>query len=127
MGVPTYGGQAVFGLVTSCVATLNQVATQKEEFAGVNGRLSKFLGTRGTTVRVRGLLNDSDLASLNADEQILLSFADGVARQLVDVRGRPFNNMLFEGDYDPDPRGPVRLAGGGWGLEYTMTFVGLTP
>jgi hypothetical protein len=127
MGVPTYGGQAVFGLVISCVAKLNPVRTQKEMFAGVNGMLSKFCGTSGTTVMIHGFLNDVDLFSLNADEQVLLSFADGVARQLVDVRGRSFDNMLFEGDYSPDPEGPIRIAGGGWGLSYTMTFVGLTP
>lgn len=128
MAVATYGGFAIFGLVQSCVAVPNAPATQKASFFGVNGQLSKFGGTRGTKVTITAVLNDSSMAALNADEQIILSYCDGVARTLTDVRGRQFDNMLFEGDYHPDPMGPKPMAGGeGWCFKYTISFVGLTP
>jgi hypothetical protein len=121
----TYGGVAIFGLVESFVATVNPVARQVTAFPGVNGLLSKFLGSRGTTYRIRGVLNDNSLGALNADEQVLLSYADGIARTLTDVRGRSFSNVVFDGEYDPDPMGP-RPTDTGWALRYTMIMHGLT-
>jgi hypothetical protein len=123
---PTLDGIPVFGLVTNVVAPTMPSAHQEEAFGGTNGVLNKFGGTRGFTVTITGVLNDSSLDALNADEQILLSYDDGVARQLVDTRNRVFNNCVFRGEYSPDPMGPKPMAGGeGWCLKYTMTFRGL--
>ena len=122
----TFGGNPIFGLLTACQATMNPLATQVESFFGVPGTLSKFGGTRGLTIMLEGVLFDSDLASLNADEQNLLSFADGVARTFVDQRGRTFTNVLFNGEYTPRADGP-HPTNFGWCLAYSMTLRGLTP
>jgi hypothetical protein len=122
--VATYGGVAIFGLVESFVATVNPVARQETAFFGANGLLSKFGGSRGTTFRIRGVLNDTTIFAVNADEQIILSYADGIARTLTDVRGRFFTNVVFDGAYEPHPMGP-RPTDRGWCLEYTMILHGL--
>ena len=121
----TYGGVPIFGLVTRFVATLNPNARQVTAFPGVNGVLSKFLGTRGGTFEIGGVLYNTDMASVNIAEQILLSYADGAARTLTDVRGRSFANVVFDGEYTPAPDGPHPYANG-WILAYSMRMHGLT-
>ncbi len=122
--VATYGGVPIFGLVESFVATVNPVARQETSFFGTNGILSKFGGSRGTRFVIRGVLNDVSIFALNFDEQLIFSYADGVARNLTDVRGRLFTNVVFDGEYEPNPRGPKPFFGG-WCLDYTMVMHGL--
>ena len=122
---PTYDGVPIFGLVTSFQHVAQPTAQQLDAFAGVQGTLGLFLGTRGRAFVIAGVLNDSDIGSLNADEGTILSYADGITHALVDTRGRSWSNVIFEGQFTPDPMGP-RPTDVGWCLPYHMIMRGLT-
>jgi hypothetical protein len=95
----TYGGVPIFGLAVKIEQVPMQCAQQVEAFFGVPGMLSVFGGSRGRTFQVSGVLFDVDLVTLNADEDIFTpgvsgNMADGVARSLVDTRGRTWVNVV---------------------------------
>ena len=131
---PTYGGVPIFGLAVQIEQVPIQAAQQVEAFFGVPGMLSVFGGTRGRTFQVSGVLYDVDLETLNADEDIFTpgvtgTVADGIARPLFDTRGRTWANVVYLGQFQPDPMGPrpgvwARL--GGWALPYRAVFHGLS-
>src|SRR5262245_38979505 len=119
---PTYGGVPIFGLAVRIEQTPNNCAQQSDSFFGVPGMLSVFGGSRGRTFQVSGVLYDSDLGLLNSDEDIFTpgvqgSMADGNARVLFDTRGRSWANVVYLGQFQPDPKGPrpaVWGGGAGW-------------
>ena len=88
---------------------------------------------RGHVFSVTGILFAADIPTLNAEEQLFTagaigSYADGVARELFDTRGRTWENVLFLGEFVPDPMGPRPASAGdsiGWALPYKATFRGL--
>jgi hypothetical protein len=131
---PTYGGVPIFGQAVHIEQVPMQAAQQVEAFFGVPGMLSVFGGTRGRTFQVSGVLFDVDLPSLNADEDIFTpgvngSVADGIARPLADTRGRTWANVVYIGEFQPDPMGPrpaVWAGTGGWALPYRAVFHGLS-
>jgi hypothetical protein len=122
---PSYGGFPIFGLVTSFQHIPKPTAIQLSEFCGINGMLSLQLGGRGRIFAIGGVLNDISLGALNFDEGLLLSYADGIARYLTDTRGRIWPNVIFAGEFTPDPMGP-RPTDKGWCLPYHCAFIGLT-
>jgi len=122
---PSYGGLPIFGLVTSMQAMMNPTAQQLDQFFGVSGNLALFGGTRGRVFAISGVFQEFSIPVLNADEAVVRSFADGVARPLIDTRGQLWSNVIFEGQYVPDPLGP-RPTDVGWALSYHMTMRGLT-
>ena len=109
-------------------------AQQQEAFFGVPGMLSVFGGSRGRTFQISGVLYDIDLGTLNADENVFTpgvdsSVADGIARTLFDTRGRSWSNVVYLGQFQPDPMGPrpaVWAGSGGWALPYRAVFHGLS-
>jgi hypothetical protein len=131
---PTYGGVPIFGLAVKIEQVPNQVAQQSEAFFGVPGMLSVFGGSRGRTFQVSGVLYDVDLTTLNADENLFTpgvsgSMADGIARSLFDTRGRTWANVVYLGQFQPDPMGPRPGAwqgSAGWVLPYRAVFHGLS-
>jgi hypothetical protein len=131
---PTYGGIPMFGLAVHMEEIPNQAAQQQDAFFGVPGILSLFGGTRGRRFNVSGVLYDADLFSLNADEDLFTpgvsgSMADGIARPLFDTRGRTWANVVYIGEFQPDPKGPLPGAWGsgvGWILPYRAVFHGLS-
>ncbi len=68
---------------------------------------------------------DIDIPSLNSNEGLIHSFADGFARTLVDTRGNIWPNVVFLDEFQLDPIGP-RPTPAGWCLPYRMTMHGLT-
>jgi len=132
--LPTYGGAPIFGVAVRMQHIAEPCATQIESFFGVPGAFSVFGGTRSRVFQVEGCLFDFDIPSLNADEQIFTpgapgSMADGIARDLFDSRGRTWNNVIFVGEFQPDPMGPkpaVFNGGSGYILPYKAVFHGLT-
>ena len=132
--IPTYGGVPIFGLAVSIEQVPMQPAQQAEAFFGVPGYLSVFGGTRGRTFQVSGVLYDVDIPSLNADEDVFTpgvsgSVADGIARDLFDTRGRLWVNVIYLGQFTPDPMGPkpgTWDGGAGWILPYRAIFHGLS-
>jgi hypothetical protein len=131
---PAYGGVPIFGLAVRIQQVPLQSAQQLEAFFGVPGRLSVFGGSRGRTFMISGVLYDVDIPTLNADEDIFTpgvngSVADGIARPLADTRGRTWANVVYIGEFQPDPMGPrpaVWGSGSGWALPYRAVFHGLS-
>jgi hypothetical protein len=131
---PTYGGVPIFGLAVKIEEVPLQCAQQLEAFFGVPSMMSVFGGTRGRTFNISGVLYDVDLPTLNSDEDIFTpgvdgSVADGVARPLFDTRGRTWANVIYLGQFQPDPMGPrpaVWSGSAGWALPYRAVFHGLS-
>ncbi len=130
---PTYGGIPMFGLAVRIQQIPAAVAQQAESFFGVPGVFSVAAGTRGRSFQIEGVLFDVDLFTLNADEDLWTpgvngSMADGVARTLFDTRGRSWANVIYLGEFQPDPMGPrpaVWPGNAGWALPYKAMMHGL--
>jgi hypothetical protein len=131
---PTYGGVPMFGLAVQIQEVPAASAAQMEAFFGIPGMLSVFGGSRGRSFQVSGVLFDVDIPTLNSDEDLFTpgvsgSMADGIARPLFDTRGRTWANVIYLGEYQPDPMGPRPAAwgnGSGWALPYRAVFHGLS-
>lgn len=125
MGFESYGGATIFGLAVHITHIPKANATQLDAFFGVNGNVTLFGGSRGRVFEISGVLYGVDEASLLAAEATLLSYADGIARTLIDPIGRVFANVIFDGTYQPSADGPK------WNsnyvvLPYRAAFHGLT-
>jgi hypothetical protein len=133
---PTYGGRPIFGLAVRIEQIPTECGQQTDSFMGVGGVLSLFAGSRGRSFSVSGVLYDVDLPTLNLDEDVFTpgvsgTLADGVARVLFDTRGRTWANVVYLGQFSPDPMGPRPGTWGGytnagWILPYKAVFHGLS-
>lgn len=117
---PTYGGQAIFGDAVRFDVHPAPPAIQRDAYAGLNGQVSQFLGTRGGRIRVTAQMLDVDIPSVNNDIQVIVSFNDGIARTLTDCEGNAYFNCIM--CVPPHPKAAVPAAGGGWLKEYTVEF-----
>ncbi len=122
----TYDGINIFGAAVQLQQVASANAQQMNAFFGVTGTQTLFGGGRGRTFLIQGILLADTMDDLNAAESLLQSYADGVARTLVDQRGRAWPNVIYRGEFVPDLRGPYLTAGGGWALPYKAQFYGLT-
>jgi hypothetical protein len=120
----TLDGSPVFGDAVNVAMTPNANAQQLNEFFGLNGQQTLFGGSRGRTFMISGVLSAPDVGTLNDVEAALLAFADGLPHVLVDNRGRVFQNVVFKGEYQPNPG--LLFAQGAVGLAYKLTMIGLT-
>lgn len=125
MGIESFGGVDIFGAAVHIQNIPRSNAHQVNSFFGVNGNVTLFGGTRGRVFEVTGVLIGSDIPDLLAAEALLLSYADGIARTLVDPVGRTFPNVYFRGEYLPSPEGP-KWTDRGVCLPYHALFHGLT-
>jgi hypothetical protein len=124
--VPTFGGSAVFGVANKVIHQPSPNEIQIDSFAGINGIVQLVMGSRGRRFHVSGVLIDADPASVSADEAILLSFADGIARTFTDTYGNVFQNVVFNlDDYQRSPEG-IRPVLNGWCLPFSLVLVGLS-
>jgi hypothetical protein len=121
----TYDGVNVFGAAVQFQHTAHPNAQQINTFFGVSGTQSLYGGGRGRTFLIRGILQGATLTDLNTAETAILNYADGVARTLVDPRGRAWTDVIFRGEFATDPRGPYP-ASVGWALPYKAVFHGLS-
>ena len=128
MGYESYGGVPVFGLAVHIQHVPRANAQQVDAFFGVNGNVTLYGGSRGRVFEISGVLWGEDIPSLIAAEANLLSYADGIARTLIDPIGRSFPNVIFQGEYQPSPEGPKPTDSltGGYILPYRAVFHGLT-
>jgi hypothetical protein len=122
---PSFGGLFLFGTACHVVHIPNPVAQQKDGFFGVTGLTSLYGGGRGRTFQVSGVLTGPDLATVIAAEGSLLSYADGIMRTFIDTQGRVWSNVIFEGEYQPSPGGPMSTDFG-WCLPYQCVLHGLS-
>lgn len=124
-----YDGGNIFGYCKSFVHLPNSSVAQENGFFGVNGTHSLFGGSRGRVFQIQGYFIGDSFGDCFDAEAVLLSYADGIVRNLVDNFGRVYPNVLFEGRYTPDPTGPHESVVGGlnkYSLEYKCEFRGLT-
>ena len=124
MGIAFLDGNAVFGIAVSVQHVPNPSAQQIISYFGVTGTQMIFGGGRGRMFNINGVLIGSDLSDLAASEATLLSYDDGIARTLTDCWGRNWSQVVFTGQYQPNPKGPLFFSGG-WGLPYHAVFRGL--
>ncbi len=120
----TYGGANIFGAAVQFQQVAHPNAQQNNTFFGVSGTQSLFGGGRGRMFLIRGLLLGATIEDLNSAEAVIQSYADGIARTLVDPRGRTWPNVIYRGEFTPDPRGPYPTATG-WALPYKAILHGL--
>jgi hypothetical protein len=121
----TYGGSNIFGAAVRLQHVARANAQQENTFFGVTGTQTLYGGGRGRTFLITGVLVGGTLATLNAAESMFEDFADGIARPLTDPRGRTWPNVIYKGEFVPDPKGPYPTLDG-WALPYRAVFHGLT-
>ena len=108
----TYDGANIFGAAVQFQQVANPNAQQNNAFFGVSGTQTLFGGSRGRMFLIRGLLLGASIDDLNSAEAVFQSYADGIARTLVDPRGRTWSNVIFRGEFTPDSRGPYPTSSG---------------
>ena len=121
----TYDGSNIFGAAVQFQQLAHPNAQQINTFFGVSGTQSLYGGGRGRMFLIKGILVGPTMQDLNASEAVFDSYADGVARTLVDPRGRAWPNVIYRGEFIPDSRGPYATANG-WAMPYKAVFHGLT-
>lgn len=121
----TYDGANIFGTAVQFQQMPHPNAQQTNSFFGVSGTQSLYGGGRGRVFLIRGLLVGPTVQAVNDAEAAFLNYADGIARTLVDPRGRTWPNVVFRGEFRPDPNGPYPAVNG-WALPYKAVFHGLT-
>jgi hypothetical protein len=122
---PTYDGAPIFGSAVTILHQKAPTAAQVTSFFGVNGVQTLYAGSRGRAFFVRGCLLGTSVAFLNEAEQNFENVADGIARTLVDTRGRSWDNVIFRGEFHPDDSGYRVGTGGLLVLPYRAVFHGL--
>lgn len=120
----TYDGTNIFGTAVQIDHVPQATAQQISAFFGVTGTQTLFGGGRGRAFMVRGVMTGSIPADLRASEILVQSYADGVARILVDTYGYTWPNVIFKGEFQY--QGPMGFAAGGVAREYRAVFYGLT-
>lgn len=118
----TYDGFNVFGRSVAIAHALNPPAEQINAFFGVSGTQSLFGGLRGRVFLISGVFAGVDVSALNAAESLFLSYCDGIARTLVDTRGRTWFYVKLK---PPQVADRVLSDGRGLYLNYRSAAQGL--
>jgi hypothetical protein len=122
----TLDGQDVFGVAVKISHVPYQNAHQTAEFQGLNGKLSTFMGSRGRTFTIEGVFRSETFEGCIAAEAVMRSFADGVARTLVDTNNRPWVDVIFKGEIQNMTGSPKPGSGGLWYWPYKLVMEGLS-
>lgn len=120
----TYGGSNIFGRSVTVDMVPEGDAVQVSAFFGVSGTFSLWGGNRGRQIVVTGLLYASDFPGLASAEAEILSYADGVGRDLYDsVRDVTYPNVVFRSGFKRTA--PPGYGAGGVLQPYSCIFYGL--
>ena len=119
----TYDGVDIFGYAVQMAHVLNATAEQLNAFFGLSGTQSLYGGQRGRAFTVQGVLYGQSIADLNAAEALYHSYLDGLARVLVDTRGRTWPQVLVKAPFQP--QGKVLQDARGYYQPYKGLLVGL--
>lgn len=118
----SFGGDLIFGGAVRVRHVANPPAEQVNAFFGIGGLQSLYGGSRGRTFLISGVLAGTDDADLSAAEANLNSYVDGIARVLVDTRGRSWPSVILR---PPEVGQIIAAADGSRYLPYQMTALGL--
>ncbi|MDE2101006.1 MAG: hypothetical protein KGL39_27415 [Patescibacteria group bacterium] len=121
----TFGGDSIFGASVTITQSQNPNAQQTNEFFGNTGVQTLFGGGRGRTWEVTGVLVGASQADVVTAEANLLSYADGIARTLVDNFGRTWDNVIFKGQYKADQNSIKPCFPYGYCMAYSLVLEGL--
>jgi hypothetical protein len=125
---PIYDGAAIFGSCCKVVHIPAANAQQVDAFFGLTGTRTLYGGGRGRIFTISGVLFAVDMTSLNAAEDLIMSYADGIGRDFTDSRGRTWPQVIFKGEFSPDANGPrpaVSGASAGYALPFKAVLYGL--
>ena len=125
VGIESFGGVDIFGAAVHIQHIPRANAQQVNSFFGVNGNVTLFGDMRGRIFEITGVLVGANMPYLLASEALLLSFADGIARTLVDPIGANVPERLLPGGVRASPEGP-KCTDQGDCLPYRAVFYGLT-
>ena len=109
----TYNGVNIFGSAVQFQHVVHPRAQQVNAYFGVSGTQVLDGGGRGRSFYIRGVLVAPTFAELSAAEAQFATFADGVARTLVDTPGAPGRTSSTTASSCPTPadRSPPAAAG----------------
>lgn len=99
----TFGGASIFGRAVKVSTVRDPVERQENGYSGLNGVESLSLGSRGGMTTVIGLLTGAATSDLEAAEETIRSYNDGIARTLVDSYGISWVYVVLV-DYQPQGR-----------------------
>jgi hypothetical protein len=116
----TYDGQDIFGFSVTCAMEQAPSEVQLNSFFGTSGVQSLWGGGRGRTFHVSGLMVGPDATALAAARDLMLSYDDGIARDLVDTYGYTWPRVVF---VQMRPTSRVERLAGGLGLCFTYQAV----
>ena len=123
--MPSLGGVNIFGVCVQIQHTPNPNAEQLNEFFGTSGMQSLYGGGRGRAWQIKGLLVGATESAVISAQQNIYSYADGLARAFVDNDGITWSNVVFRGEFQPDPGGIRPCNPYGYGRGYSMILRGL--
>jgi hypothetical protein len=123
---PYYDSTPIFGYAVVIRHQPQITANQITTFFGLSGNMALFGGGRGRGFLITGVLPGDSPAGCVAVENLMLSYADGIARTLVDTVGITWPNVVFHGDYQRTASQQYMPFEAGWILPYKAVFIGLT-
>lgn len=118
-----YDGVALFGAAVRCRHVPTANATQVATFFGINGVQAVDGGPRGRLFEIEGVWIASNPATFRSYEAVLLSYADGKPRTLVDTLGYTWPFVAFRGELQTGRIGVA--AGGDWAMPFKCVLHGL--
>ena len=124
----TYGGLDIFLRPFVTLHDPRPSAQQLADYFGVSGQQALWGGFRGRVIAITGMLYAPDLVTLNSYEAVWTDptsgvVGDGIARDLVDTRGRVWSSCLC---VEFKPESQVRIdPKWGYFYRYRSVFHGL--
>lgn len=118
--MPSYDGYNIFGRAVRMATSVMAPATQRNNFFGLNNTENLAGGFRGRVTTVQGLLYGATSTDLSDQEVVFGSYADGLGRDLVDMYGRTWNDVVLDSF---EPTGKPMQDGSGWYRTYRATFL----
>lgn len=98
--MPAYfGGTNIFGTAIQCRRVDHPPANQVITFFGVNGTVTVFGGSRGRLWNIQGVLVGVNSLDIAAQEALIDTYNDGLARVFTDTYGTNWAAVVYRGGY----------------------------
>ena len=120
----TYGGVNIFGTSVKALTNMAPISVKRSAFFGLEGLFQIYGGGRGGTHVFTGTLQGSNSGNLEAAINTFKTYADGIARTLVDTTGTSWNNVVLD-DFQLTGERRYDAANGLYMIDYRATFTQL--